>query len=42
MTFRSFRYFAKKYNLSGKDGNTDPTEIPRSTEVETEEVLVEN
>jgi two-component system response regulator PilR (NtrC family) len=42
MTFRSFRYFAKKYNLSGKDGITDSTEIPRSTEVETEEALVEN
>ena len=25
MTFRSFRYFAKKYDLTGRDGGTAPT-----------------
>ena len=31
MTFRSFRYFAKKYSLTGRDNGTNGNSDPRGT-----------
>jgi len=42
MTFRSFRYFAKKYNLTGKDGAGPLPGIDRVDEVDEPAALVES
>jgi hypothetical protein len=42
MTFRSFRYFAKKYNLTGKDSTGPQSGVDRVDEVDEPAALVES